>query len=658
MSTLIFTSSSSEPISTRHGIVTVHGSGASIAIGREVEVPGAATLSAAEGPLRLEVEGHLVAITREDGGYYVLPLRGRRQRVEHVLWAWILPAERDADEAAWCVRTRDGTPFSVDADGSRATVEIPGGHADATLHAARPRSDAFGHGYVLDLPDGSLLERALAGFYWDTLIPTVAERTLAADAPDADGYVLDTLEIETYSGTYPDVGHAFHVKGRVLSGDPLNLDVVRRMLELQFRLMREDPERAWRNPCAVQLDGVREYHVRRSSLDGSANAVMFLVTGNVEILESAWLYVAVRKDLAWLERHLPDLQGAASLIEDLTDRHGRLWSDVYYEDQVVKDGREAAAQGFAAAGLRYLADLEALVGADADADRHRAQAKVLASALVEPLPLGYWHTERRRFVDWVDRHGDAHDHGSLLAQVVPLLIGAATDDQVAAAQAFLDSQEEAFQRFPSFIAADVAAYGQDEIGIAGPYDLCAIARHWSWDATLLARRGRRERVHAQLCTVARRAEEEGGYLSERYDMDHVYYVDGDPAHGARRYYEYPCTFTWLLFHAYLGIEPVLEADLRLVVRRPHPGRWRVASPGIALDVTTTDDLWIVANVAPEERAVIVDPDRPGEVPRTWSVCIRDAEGTMLRSVDDSRGAHTWRVPPKGVIEAQAKEVTQ
>lgn len=641
----------------RHGLVTVHGPGATIEIRDEAGVPVAAKLATAEGPLRLETHGHVVAITHEDGGYYVLPLRDRHQRVDDALWAWVLPPDRDADEAAWCVRASEGTSFTVDTDGARATVEFSGGRADASLHAARPRSDAFGHGYVLDLPEGALLERALAGFYWDTLIPTVVERTLALGAPDSDGYVLDTLEIEMYSGTYPDVGHAFHVKGRVLFGDPLGLDVVRRMLELQFRLMREDPERAWRNPCAVQLDGTREYHVRRSSLDGSANAVMFLVTGNVEILESAWLYVALRKDLTWLERHLPDLQGAASLIEDLTDRHGRLWSDVYYEDQVIKDGRVAAAQGFAAAGLRYLADLEALVGADAEADRHRGRAEVLANALVEPWPLGYWHAERGRFVDWVDRHGGVHDHGSLLAQVVPLLIGAASDEQVAAAQAFLDSQQEAFQRFPSFVAADVAAYGQDEIGVAGPYDLCAIARHWAWDATLLARRGRRERVHAQLCTVARQSEDEDGYLSERYDMDHVHYVDGDPAHGARRYYEYPCVFTWLLFHAYLGIEPVLDADLRLVVRRSHPGRWRVASPGIALDVITADDLWVVTNVATEEREVIVDPDRPGEPPRGWSVRVRDAEGTVLRSVDDTRGAHTWRVPPNGVIEARAMDVT-
>lgn len=641
----------------RHGIVTVAGPGARVDEFRGAPEGGAdVTLSVAEGPLRLDVEGHAVALTREAGGFYVLPLRGRTQRVDGVLRVWLLPTDRDAEDAAWCLQAPDDATLLVDAAADRVTVEVPGARAHATLYAARPRCDVFGHGYALDVPGGAMFERALAGFYWDTLVPTVVERTLAADAPDADGYVLDTLETRTYAGTYPDVGHALHVKGRVLYGDPFDLDLVRRMLELQFRLMREDPEGAWRDPCAVQLDGTREYHVRRSSLDGSANAVMFLVTGNVEILESAWLYVALRKDLDWLRRHLPDLQGAASLIEDLTDRHGRLWSDVFYEDQVIKDGRVAAAQAFAAAGLRHLADLEELVAAHDDAQRHRERADVLARTLVEPLPRGYWHPGRRRFVDWVDRHGTAHDHGSLLAQVAPMWIGATSDEQTEAALAFLDAEEEAFQRFPTFVAADVAAYGEDEIGVAGPYDLCAIARHWVWDASLLARRGLRDRVHAQLRTVALRAEEEDGYLSERYDMDHVHYVDGDPAHGARRYYEYPCTFTWLLFHAYLGIEPVLDADLRLVVRRPHAGSWRVASPGVALDVTTADDDWSVTNLAAEERVIVVDPDRPDEDPRPWTVEVRDAQGEVVHGQPDARGARAWRVPAGGSVAAAGPEV--
>ncbi len=45
----------------------------------------------------------------------------------------------------------------------------------------------------------------------------------------------------------------------------LDLDIVRRMIELQFQLMNDDPEALYRMPTSVQPDGRREYHVRRNS---------------------------------------------------------------------------------------------------------------------------------------------------------------------------------------------------------------------------------------------------------------------------------------------------------------------------------------------------------------------------------------------------------
>lgn len=643
----------------RHGIVSLAEDGARLRLTRsDVGLPARCELVSEDGPLTLLGRGHAVCVTLENNGYFVHPLRGRSQHVHDVVRVWLLPDDRDAVEEAWCLEAPAGGGLSVTSDGTDVTVHADVRRLEATLHAARPRCDVLGNAYTFDLPDGPDLERAMASFYWDTLVATVAERTLAAASPDADGYVLDTLDTHMYAGTYPDVGHAFHVKGRVLLGNAVDTDVVRRMLELQFRLMREDPERAWRDPCAVQLDGTREYHVRRSSMDGTANAVMFLITGNVEILESARSYVAMTGDVAWLQRHLEDLQGAASLIDDVTDRHGRVWSDVFYEDQVIKDGRVTAAQAFAAMGLRHLADLEDFAGDTAAADARRQRADFLATTLAKPLPEGFWDPDAGRFVDWVDRHGVAHDHGSLLANVAPTLIDAVDPDQRAAVESFLDGAQEAFQRFPTFIAADVAAYRPDEIGIAGPYDLCAIARHWSWDAEWKASRGQRDSVHAQLLCVARRADVEGGYLSERYDMDHVHFVDGQDAHGATRYYEYPAVFVWTLLRAYLGIEPSLDADVKLVVRRPHAGRWRISAPGIAVEVTTLEDSWRVENLASTERRLDLDPRRPGEVARSWQMRVTDALGTVVEERLESDGPCTWAVPAGGAVEGTSTVVGQ
>ena len=55
-------------------------------------------------------------------------------------------------------------------------------------------------------------------------------------------------------------------------------------------------------------------------------------------------------------------------------------------------------------------------------------------------------------------------------------------------------------------------------------------------------------------------------MGERYDMNHVYYVDDKYWHGAEHYYEYPCVFSWVLFHEYLGVRPALDADLLIAPR--------------------------------------------------------------------------------------------
>ena len=207
--------------------------------------------------------------------------------------------------------------------------------------------DIVGNSISLDFENGKEFEEAVYQFYWRTLLPSVAERTAGAGYPVRDGYVVSTLQKEVYAGTYPDVDHEFQIKGRAAMADSFDLGLIRRMLELQLKLMAEDPEQLYRDPCALQPNGVREYHVRRNSKDLQTNAVMFLITGNVEIIESAWLYVAASKDLAWFERNKEGLENSLTLVEDCMDRQGRLWSDVYYEDQIIKDGRECMSAALA-----------------------------------------------------------------------------------------------------------------------------------------------------------------------------------------------------------------------------------------------------------------------------------------------------------------------
>src|SRR5262249_15913163 len=176
------------------------------------------------------------------------------------------------------------------------------------------------------------------------------------------GYVLSTLNVSSYAGSYPAVDHEFQIKGRLAMASDADLDVVRRMIELQFKLMEDDPEHLYRMPTSLQTDGRREYHIRRNSLDGRQNAAMFPLTGDVEVIEESWRYYEARKDIAWLRSNMKSLEHAAEWILSNTDQYGRVWSDVYYEDQVIKDGRVTQAQAFAARALDLLAGMENLVG--------------------------------------------------------------------------------------------------------------------------------------------------------------------------------------------------------------------------------------------------------------------------------------------------------
>jgi hypothetical protein len=529
---------------------------------------------------------------------------------------WVLPESPTAAEPGWLLRA-DGAITATTSGSGRVTVRTDAPVATLVAHRARPHADVTGGEFALGFEGGAELADAMAGFSWGTMLPSIIERTTAADYADARGYVISTLA-DKYLGTYPDVDHEFQIKGRLAWGDRADRDVVRRMLELQLRMMREDPTGLWRDPCAIQPDGTREYHVRRNSMDRRENAVMFLVTGNIAVAESIWLYVARTKDLAWLGAHIEELEGATTLVEDAIDRQGRLWSDVYYEDQVIKDGRETMSSALAIRSFELLAELEELLGRAAQAAHYRGQAARLRDALAQPLPVGYWDPEAQRFIDWVDRNGDAHDHIHLLANVLPALVGATDPAQSRAVDALVDAELDEFQRFPTFLAARIADYTDSEIGDGGPYDLCAAGRYWCWDAAYWRERGRGDMLRTQLETVAAQGRSDDWVMGERYDMDHVYYVDGSPWHGAAHYYEYPCVFAWVLMHEYLGVRPSLDVDLLIAPRLTEHGAVTLGQDAYRLRYALDDAGFELTNLADADRTFRLELDGviPGAEPLT------------------------------------------
>lgn len=546
-----------------------------------------------------------LGIQEEQRQWWVLPISDAATQIDANSALWVLPLDPASKDFSWHLVLHGGS-LSAARTESGLTVTLRAQSVTLSRAEARPHSDPFGHRFSLQIAGGSQLEDALAAFYWGTMLPSVVEKTMAAHFPYSSGYVLSTLNVHSYAGSYPAVDHEFQIRGRLAVGSEADLDIVRRMIELQFRLMNDDPEHLYRAPTSVQPDGRREYHVRRDSLDRHENAAMFPLTGNIEVLEEAWHYYQAVKDAAWLRSNIAKLEHAAGWILANTDQYGRVWSDVYYEDQVIKDGRVTQAQAFAAHALGLLARMETVLDRHASSVAYDAASKKMAGALTAPLPLGYWDPKNQRFIDWVDRNGKPHDHLHLLANELPVTFGYVSPEQAAAVRRLIDQNAAQFERFPSFVAADIAAYDKSEIGIAGPYDLCAAGRYWYWDAAYRASQKQNEILHDQLMKVAAEGARGGYFMGERYDMDYVYYVDGQDAHGAQKYYEYPNVFAAVLIDKFLGLSVPADADLSVAPHLSGYGSVEFSIPLYDLRYRYSRDGFVLRNLSSRPRRFRVD----------------------------------------------------
>lgn len=542
-------------------------------------------------------------LKEEENGLF-LKLAAKEKRSKKIQSCFVFDFITEVKTKSYWIHS--DAPFQVEIlDGGVIAVLAGDGKIETEEFSGVPHCNILGERINLDFQNGREFEEAVFQFYWKTLIPSIIERTQAMDYPVKDGYVVSTLQQEVYAGTYPDVDHEFQIKGRIGMLDKFDLEVVRRMLELQIKLMKEDPEQAWRNPCALQPGGHREYHVRRSSMDGSANAEMFLLTGNIEIIESVWFYLAATKDWEWLKKHKEELENVLSLVESCIDSQGRLWSDVYYEDQVIKDGRECIAAAFAAQSMAYMAALEKIAGDEDKEKKYLELAKKLSQALVKDSPEGFWDKNKGRFTDWVDRNSVVHDHIHLLANELPILFEFADREQKEAVEKLIEVNFNEFQRFPSFVSARIQDYTDDEIGDGGPYDLCAAGRYWCWDFAYWAKRQRADILEEQLLKVCEQAKLDTYLMSERYDMNYVYYINDKNWHGAERYYEYPCVFIWNLLHMYLGVKPDIKYDLRIEPLLRREGRVRFDGERQKVEYYIKDNHLSVKNLADRERSILV-----------------------------------------------------
>jgi hypothetical protein len=250
--------------------------------------------------------------------------------------------------------------------------------------------------------------------------------------------------------------------------------------------------------------------------------------------------------------------------------------------------------------------MEDLLGRHDKAAGFTENAKRMAGVLIAPLPMGYWDIKNQRFIDWIDRNGKSHDHIPLLANELPVTFGYATAEQVIAVRRVIDANAAEFERFPSFVAANIADYDKSEIGNGGPYDLCAAGRYWYWDAAFYQAQSHEDILLNQLKTVAEEGARNHYFMSERYDMDHEYYIDGKNAHGAEKYYEYPNVFAAVLVEKYLGLSVPPDADVSVAPHLKGYGEVEFEVPEYAVRYRYSEDGFMLENLSDKPRRYKVD----------------------------------------------------
>ncbi len=559
--------------------------------------------------LLLKNHEEIYAAFREENELYVIPPLFQPDKFEGGEFLWII---NERENSFSYIKT--GGKYTVSAEDREKLISFSEGFTRNDFEGY-PSCDFLGNAFSFCIGGSGELTRTLARFYWKNLLCECAERSFMAEKKRLrEGYVLSTLNTSFYGGTYPAVDHEFHIRGRLAMGDAFDAGVVKRMISLQLRVMKTDWKRQHRNLLSLQPDGRREYRVRRRSRNLRKRAVMFLLTGNIELIEELYGYYCLTKDKEFLEKSLPAAEKGLAYVEKHIDKHGRLRSDVYYEDQVIKDGSAAQAQAFAVNSFRLMAKLERTVGREAFAQRCESLSEKMAENYVLDVPNGYWDPKNERYIDWIEKNGKVHDHIHLLSNALSVTFGLNSPERDGIISSMIRSNDNIFQKFPTFLAADIAAYTESEIGTGGPYDLCAAGRYWCHDSKYRRHVGERSLILKQLTAVSEQAKKDGYKMGERYDMNYVYYNTGKDAeknwHGAEYYYEYPNVFADVLIHDYCGINGHEIADCSVSPCLSENANIKMESYGI--EYSCEETIFRIRNLKERPLKVFVDLSRTFE----------------------------------------------
>jgi len=192
-----------------------------------------------------------LGINKADSQWYVFPFNNAPGNLTVNTNLWVLPQDPFSKSNSYFIKLSAGDSLSAVIENDNVKVNVYAKTFELFTSEARPHSDCFNNRYTINIQGGDTLANALAGVYWGTMLQSVVEKTKAKNYPYSSGYVISTLNPRAYAGSYPDVDHEFQIKGRLAFASDLDVNVVKRMIELQFKLMQDDPEGLFRAPCSA-----------------------------------------------------------------------------------------------------------------------------------------------------------------------------------------------------------------------------------------------------------------------------------------------------------------------------------------------------------------------------------------------------------------------
>ena len=152
----------------------------------------------------------------------------------------------------------------------------------------------------------------------------------------------------------------------------------------------------------------------------------------------------------------------------------------------------------------------------------------------------------------------------------------------------------------------------------------------------VSRQGQNVILLDQLKMVTAEGAKNNYFMSERYDMDHVYYIDGKNAHGAEKVLRISqCLVAAVLIEKFLGLTVPADADVSVAPHLTSYGNVEFAIPQYALRYSFSEDGFVLKNLSDRPRRYKVDLSALGFAATRYRLRSRSGGGIVdARSTAD------------------------